>query len=303
MRYLFGSAGTRELTALLTGTPLFAFDFDGTLAPLLGTARQVRAPRDRPGGCSRGWRRRTASSSSPDGRVRTSSRGSRGIPVAGIAGNHGIEPFGETPAVARLVAGWRQSLANDLSHLHGVWVEDKRYSLTVDYRHAPDLQATEAAIHHAARNLPRARLLGGRHADFNLTPDGAPNKGTALRRYMTMFKRRAALYVGDDRTDEDVFSLGLPRVMGVRVGQTARLICTVLHAGAARNRSPADDDSRRGREARPIMAAGCRDRPSRASVACGIGCRRSSASRCSSPPSPCWAASCGTCRRRSWHMR
>ena len=36
---------------------------------------------------------------------------------------------------------------------------------------------------------------------------------------MTMFKRRAALYVGDDRTDEDVFSLGLPRVMGVRVGQ------------------------------------------------------------------------------------
>ena len=89
----------------------------------------------------------------------------------------------------------------------------------MDYRHAPDLQATDAAIHHAARNLPRARLLGGRHADFNLTPDGAPNKGTALRRYMTMFKRRAALYVGDDRTDEDVFSLGLPRVMGVRVGQ------------------------------------------------------------------------------------
>ena len=34
MRYLFGSAGTRELTALLTSTPLFAFDFDGTLAPL-----------------------------------------------------------------------------------------------------------------------------------------------------------------------------------------------------------------------------------------------------------------------------
>jgi trehalose 6-phosphate phosphatase len=139
--------------------------------------------------------------------------------VAGIAGNHGIEPFGETAAVARLVAGWRRDLANDLSHLPGVWVEDKRYSLTVDYRHAPDLQATEAAIHHAARNLPRARLLGGRHADFNLTPDGAPNKGTALRRYMTMFKRRAALYVGDDRTDEDVFSLGLPQVMCVRVGQ------------------------------------------------------------------------------------
>jgi trehalose 6-phosphate phosphatase len=218
MRYLFGSAGTRELTTLLTSTPLLAFDFDGTLAPL--SEQPARS-------ALRATTRRLLTRIAKAHRVVVISGRSRadleprfhGVPVASIAGNHGIEPFGETAAVARLVAGWRRDLANDLSHLPGVWVEDKRYSLTVDYRHAPDLQATEAAIHHAARNLPRARLLGGRHADFNLTPDGAPNKGTALRRYMTMFKRRAALYVGDDRTDEDVFSLGLPQVMSVRVGQ------------------------------------------------------------------------------------
>jgi len=222
MRYLFGSAGTRELTALLTSTPLFAFDFDGTLAPL--SEQPARS-------ALRATTRRLITRLAKTHRVVVISGRSRadleprfrGVPVAGIAGNHGIEPFGETAAVASLVAGWRKSLANHLSDLPGVWVEDKRYSLTVDYRHAPDLQATESAIHHAARHLPRARLLGGRHADFNLTPDGAPNKGTALRRYMTMFRRRAALYVGDDRTDEDVFSLGLPRVMGVRVGQRLQL--------------------------------------------------------------------------------
>jgi trehalose 6-phosphate phosphatase len=218
MRYLFGPAGTRELAALLTSTPLFAFDFDGTLAPL--SEQPARS-------ALRATTRRLLTRLARAHRVVVISGRSRadleprfhGIPVAGIAGNHGIEPFGETRAVERLVAGWRQSLANDLSHLPGVWVEDKRYSLTVDYRHAPDLQATEAAIHHAAHRLPRARLLGGRHADFNLAPRGAPNKGTALQRYMTRFKRRAAIYVGDDRTDEDAFSLGAPRVMGVRVGQ------------------------------------------------------------------------------------
>jgi trehalose 6-phosphate phosphatase len=218
MRYLFGSAGTRELTTLIGSTPLFAFDFDGTLAPL--SEQPARS-------ALRATTRRLLIQLAKlhdvvviSGRSRTDLEPRfHGVPVAAMAGNHGIEPFGETEAVERLVAGWRQSLANDLAHLPGVWVEDKRYSLTIDYRHAPDLQATEAAIHHAARRLPRARLLGGRHADFNLTPEGAPNKGTALGRFMTRFKRHGALYVGDDRTDEDAFSIGHPRVMGVRVGR------------------------------------------------------------------------------------
>lgn len=218
MRYLFGSAGTRELTALISSTPLFAFDFDGTLAPL--SEQPARS-------ALRATTRRLLIQLAKLHDVVVISGRSRAdlqprfhdVPVAAMAGNHGIEPFGETEEVERLVAGWRQSLANDLAHLRGVLVEDKRYSLTIDYRHAPDLQATEAAIHHAARHLPRARLLGGRHADFNLTPEGAPNKGTALGRFMTKFKRRAALYVGDDRTDEDAFSIGHSQVMGVRVGR------------------------------------------------------------------------------------
>jgi trehalose 6-phosphate phosphatase len=218
MRYLFGSAGTRELTALLTSTPLLAFDFDGTLAPLSEQPARSALPATTRRLLTRIAKAHRVVVISGRSRADVEPR-FRGVPVAGIAGNHGIEPFGETAAVARLVAGWRRRLANDLSHLPGVWVEDKRYSLTVDYRHAPDLEATEAAIHHAARSLPRARLLGGRHADFNLAPEGAPNKGTALRRYMAMFKCRAALYIGDDRTDEDAFSVGPPLVMGVRVGQ------------------------------------------------------------------------------------
>ena len=47
---------------------------------------------------------------------------------------------------------------------------------------------------------------------------GDVNKGTALRHYLERFERTSALYVGDDRTDEDVFGLDLPGLMSVRVG-------------------------------------------------------------------------------------
>ena len=78
------------------------------------------------------------------------------MPLFGIAGNHGVEPFGESPEVIALVAQWHESLLRDLSKWPGVSIEDKRFSLTVDYRHAPDLEATRDAIHHSGET-PSAR--------------------------------------------------------------------------------------------------------------------------------------------------
>jgi trehalose 6-phosphate phosphatase len=218
VRYLFGPRGRKDLATLLSHNPVLGFDFDGTLAPL--TEHPTRS-------ALRPTTRKLLTRLTRLYRVVVISGRSRadleprfaGVPVAGIAGNHGIEPFGQTREVERLVEGWRRTLANDLSHLPGVMVEDKRYSLTVDYRHAPDMEATEAAIHRAARALPRVRLLGGRHADFNLAPAGAPNKGTALRRFVSRFRRHAALFVGDDRTDEDAFAVNHVRLLGVRIGR------------------------------------------------------------------------------------
>jgi trehalose 6-phosphate phosphatase len=218
VRYLFGPGGARRLADLMATDPVLAFDFDGTLAPLVeqpakahmhpGTRKLVlRLARRHPVVIISG---RSLADVGPR---------FQGIAVAGVTGNHGLEPWAELPETERLVASWRTRLQQELGHLPGVVVDDKRWSLTIDYRHAPDLEATSRAIHEACHRLPRARLLGGRHADFNIAPDGTVNKGTAMLRYLQKFRRKHALYVGDDRTDEDVFRLDHDGVVSVRVGE------------------------------------------------------------------------------------
>ena len=217
MRYLFGSGYEERLKTFLATRPLLAFDFDGTLAPLIEQPALADAGPD--------TRRRLAALavSHPvviiSGRMRADvERRFANVPLAGVTGNHGLEPWGEDPDLERLVAGWCEVLQRELAKLPGIVIEDKRLSITVDYRHAPDLEMTAAAIQAVTHQLPRARLLGGRHADFNIAPAGDVNKGTALERYLERFARQSALYVGDDRTDEDVFALDLPGLLSVRVG-------------------------------------------------------------------------------------
>ena len=198
--------------------PLLAFDFDGTLAPLI----------EQPALADAGPETRRLLSilaiSHPvviiSGRMRADvERRFANLPLAGITGNHGLEPWGEDPdarAAGRRVA--RRSCNGSWRGCPAIIIEDKRLSITVDYRHAPDLEMTATAIQAVTHQLPRARLLGGRHADFNIAPAGTAHKGTALQHYLERFERQSALYVGDDRTDEDVFGLDLPGLLSVRVG-------------------------------------------------------------------------------------
>jgi trehalose 6-phosphate phosphatase len=218
MRNVLSPPGRDRLTALMAEQPLVGFDFDGTLVALSEHPEEVRLTPQTRELLIRLAERLPVVVITGRGRADAASR-LGGVPLFGIAGNHGIEPFGESPEIAALVAEWHASLTHDLAKWPGIFIEDKRYSLTVDYRHAPDLEATREAIHVAARRLPHARLLGGRHADFNIAPDSAPNKGTALLGFLQQAGRRSALYVGDDRTDEDVFRLDLPALVAIRVGR------------------------------------------------------------------------------------
>jgi trehalose 6-phosphate phosphatase len=218
MRYLFGPGGADRLGILMASKPLLGFDFDGTLAPLAEHPDQASLSPTTKTLFTRLAERAKVVVISGRARADVIPRVASAR-VSGVAGNHGIEPFGQTSEVESLVAEWHRSLERDLVKWPGLIIEDKRYSLTVDYRHAPDLEAARHAIQEAARHLPRARLLGGRHADFNIAPEGAPNKGTALRAFVTEFGCTSALYVGDDRTDEDVFQLDMTGLLSVRVGR------------------------------------------------------------------------------------
>ncbi len=220
MRHLFSRQNDGVLARLMEQQPLLAFDFDGTLAPLVERpplawlepsteARLIRLAERVPVVVISG--RAVGDISARLGTV----------PLAGISGNHGLEPWGATEKVERLVQGWALALTRRFASLPGLEIENKRWSLTVDYRHVPDLERTERALASFARTLPSVRVLGGRHADLNLAPAGEHNKGTALARHLAELGRTTALYVGDDRTDEDAFMHPIPGLVSVRVGQKA----------------------------------------------------------------------------------
>jgi trehalose 6-phosphate phosphatase len=101
----------------------------------------------------------------------------------------------------------------------GIAIEDKRFSLAVHYRHAPDCRLARMAILRAAALLDGVRVIGGKRV-VNLVPRDAPHKGSALQAVRARMRCEAALYVGDDDTDEDVFALADPgRLLTVRVGR------------------------------------------------------------------------------------
>jgi trehalose 6-phosphate phosphatase len=220
MRHLFSRSSDGILAGLMHQQPLLGFDFDGTLAPLVERPSMARLEPTTAAKLAR------LAAAMPvvviSGRaVRDLAPRLEGIPLAGISGNHGLEPWGATPEVEHLVQGWAEALSRRFGHMPGLEIDNKRWSLTVDYRHVPDLSGTEKALASFARTLPQVRLLGGRHADLNLAPAGEHHKGTALARHVTALGRGAVLYVGDDRTDEDAFGQPIAGLMSVRVGQKA----------------------------------------------------------------------------------
>lgn len=211
-----------DVLALVARSPaLLAFDFDGTLAPIV-------AERDRAA-----MRERTAalltqlSALYPcaviSGRSRTDVTARLACaPALQVVGNHGLEPRTDMAAFAAAIAHVRPLLTHALRDCDGIDMEDKHYSLAVHYRRAREPEAARAAIDRAVAEMPMPlRVIPGKRV-ANILPAGAPHKGDALLELRARAAVPNALYVGDDDTDEDVFGL-LPsaRVVAVRVGESA----------------------------------------------------------------------------------
>jgi trehalose 6-phosphate phosphatase len=204
------------LAMLARSKALLAFDFDGTLAPIVGNPAEAR------------MRPRTQAllkhlcSLYPcmviSGRSRQDVRRLlRGSGIRYVAGNHGAE-LGDTRKLRKTVSGWKAMLAPALSGLTGVWIEDKGLSLAIHYRHSPRKAAARRKIYRLAEKLGGARMIPAK-LGLSVIPKAAPHKGMALEAQRAKLKCDIALYVGDDVTDEDVFSLKPPEnLVGIRVG-------------------------------------------------------------------------------------
>lgn len=222
MRHLVGAEG-RMLLAQLTSTKLLlAFDFDGTLAPIVADRDEAR------------MRARTAALLDElvvrypvaviSGRAKSDVTRRLGrTRLRHVIGNHGLEPGGDMRVFARVMRRCLPLLKAGLAGVAGVEVEDKRYSLAVHYRHCRNKGAARAHIAATLARLPDAmRVIAGKLV-VNIVPASAPNKGDALLALRERERADVALYVGDDVTDEDVFVLDEPGVVvSARVGRSVR---------------------------------------------------------------------------------
>lgn len=87
------------------------------------------------------------------------------------------------------------------------WVEDKRISVAVHYRAAPDPSAARAALVSALAPIAASaglKLLEGKMV-LELVPAGRPLKGGAVERLARERGLDAVLFAGDDVADIDAF--------------------------------------------------------------------------------------------------
>jgi trehalose 6-phosphate phosphatase len=140
-----------------------------------------------------------------------------GIGGVHVIGNHGIEPAGSKRSWSDRANRWQVALDRAIGDRKGVWIENKGASLSVHYRHALPEEAAREAILEATRRLPGSRIITGKKV-INVLPREAGGKGRALIRDMRRLGCESTIYAGDDDTDEEVFALGGPRLLGIRVG-------------------------------------------------------------------------------------
>jgi len=217
MKDILSRAGREVLQQFAWSNVLVAFDYDGTLAPIV---------RDPDKAAMRATTHRllgevaalypcivVSGRAQPDAR-----RWLAGIRLQQVIGNHGIEPWQATQPLMEEVKRWAPLLTRRLSPFKGVRIENKTFSVAVHYRQSRAKKKARAAILEATAALGPIRVVGGKQC-VNILPEGAPHKGIALERERDRLRRDTAIYVGDDETDEDVFALDQPgRLLTVRVG-------------------------------------------------------------------------------------
>lgn len=225
MEYLFNPESLNVLRSFMYVKSLYAFDYDGTLAPI------VNSPEDA-----------VLSETVKDQLLRLSQL----VPVAIITGrsvedvkrflpfvpshligNHGIEGLQSEEELQRLrktCGAWIDILSEYMAPYFlslGLVLENKIYSLSIHYRNSPNPVEAERVARAMLRKLPGVRVVEGKMV-FNLVPEKAAHKGTALQRIMDDGNFKFGFFVGDDETDEDVFKLQSPRVLTVRVGASSQ---------------------------------------------------------------------------------
>jgi trehalose 6-phosphate phosphatase len=223
MIHALSEAGLHALRDLASQPVLYAFDFDGTLAPISRDRHAVTASPvivERLGALAK-----RAPCAIVSGRALADVALRINGSVPHLIGNHGIEspltPRTVLLETEKVCARWREELQCVVPSITslGVEIEDKRYTLTLHLRGAQDpaLAATQV-LPWLRQLIPKPELMEGKYS-INVLPPGQSGKGPAAFALMKHLGRTGLFYIGDEETDETVFSLPSGLMMGVRVGR------------------------------------------------------------------------------------
>jgi trehalose 6-phosphate phosphatase len=224
------------------GRMLVALDFDGTLAPIVERPEDARLLDGLAEPLRRLVGRGDTVAAIVSGRGLADVRERIGLDAMYYAGNHGFEIDG--PGVERvhpaalearpLLDACVDALAEALADEPGTEVEDKRWTLSIHHRRA-ERDGAEARVRAAVDahcRRPGLRVTEGKKV-FEVRPDVAWDKGKATAFLLRVVDgagetgdddalpppdRLPAVFIGDDRTDEDAFAVVRDRGGGIVVG-------------------------------------------------------------------------------------
>lgn len=222
MQHLFSPEGESALAITLQQRPLLAFDFDGTLTPIVARPNDARL--------SKGVSARLATLAAHlpvaivTGRSVEDVRGRLGFEPQFIVGNHGAEYASDGAAAdepSGALSRIRARLLDKLPALEaaGVTVEDKGHSLALHYRLS---RTRERALHTITELLAdpdeSLRIFGGKLV-VNVVPKLAPDKADAVQALVHRSGTSCAIFAGDDVNDEPVFASAPAGWLTIRVGR------------------------------------------------------------------------------------
>jgi len=211
LSYIFGNSALSKMRDFIDHSTLFAFDLDGTLAPIAPKPCVIGIPDSIRQEFS--LLNEQAVVAVITGRSCSDALYHLGISPRYLIGNHGAEGLpgwkdreNEFFCIAN---HWQSQLDNllPINNRRGIMIENKGTTLSIHYRYVCNIKHAHKMILQAIDKLdPQPRRIGGKFIE-NLIPVNAPDKGIALRILMQKSQCQKAFFVGDDETDEDVFRL------------------------------------------------------------------------------------------------
>ncbi len=225
-----------KITAQLQNSPakVLMLDFDGTLTPIVKSPDQAELSKSMRHLLSRLGKKQGVYLAILSGRELKDIKKKIGLPNIIYGSNHGLEGefFGEKYsfpipqkklAVLKDIRGQLNKIANQFE---GVFIEDKRLTVSLHYRLANKQQVPEIKllINQILKPYIKEGLvftIAGKKV-IDITPNVNWNKGSFAKLVInrTQAQTKAspvAIFVGDDKTDEDVFQK-LKRGTTIKVG-------------------------------------------------------------------------------------